>query len=324
MSLLPTSPAHALSERPMSKKWLVDQLWTNEGVGIIGGEPKCCKSFMALSMAIAVSSGTPCLGEYDVPNNGRVVLFAAEDAPHIVKGRLDGLCQSYGLNLESLDILVITVPVLRLDRSDDQKKLKNTIEKLRPKLLIIDPFVRIHRIDENASGEVAPILASLRELQRLYKTAIAVVHHAKKSAASARAGQALRGSSEFHAWGDVNLYLRRNRQDDLSLSIEHRDAKSLSGIPLRLIEGNGSIKLGVTDKHQGPKQLSIVQKIEEIFKEIDSPLPLAEIRSRIGVRAERVSQAVKEMIESGRLEKVPGGYRPPNSQQFTRSVPVHS
>ena len=28
-----------------------------------------------------------------------------------------------------------------------------------------------------------------------------------------RAGQALRGSSEFHAWGDSNLYLRRDADD---------------------------------------------------------------------------------------------------------------
>jgi hypothetical protein len=27
---------------------------------------------------------------------------------------------------------------------------------MRPRLLILDPFVRLHRIDENASGEVAP------------------------------------------------------------------------------------------------------------------------------------------------------------------------
>jgi hypothetical protein len=42
--------------------------------------------------------------------------------------------------------------------------------------------VRLHRVDENASGEVAPLLAWLRELQRRYDVAIIVVHHAKKGA----------------------------------------------------------------------------------------------------------------------------------------------
>jgi hypothetical protein len=39
-------------------------------------------------------------------------------------------------------------------------------------LLILDPFVRLHRIDENASGEVAPLLAYLRELQRRLAAAV--------------------------------------------------------------------------------------------------------------------------------------------------------
>ncbi|MEO6777029.1 MAG: hypothetical protein ABI467_29130, partial [Kofleriaceae bacterium] len=40
--------------------------------------------------------------------------------------------------------------------------LTETIDKLRPRLLILDPFVRLHRIDENLAGEVAPLLAYLR------------------------------------------------------------------------------------------------------------------------------------------------------------------
>ena len=43
--------------------------------------------------------------------------------------------------------------------------------------------------------------------------------HAKKGAGHVRAGQALRGSSEFHAWGDSNLYLRRNRARCASSSV---------------------------------------------------------------------------------------------------------
>jgi hypothetical protein len=43
--------------------------------------------------------------------------------------------------------------------------------------------------------------------------AVAVVHHAKKGAGALRAGQALRGSSEFYAWGDSNLYLRLDDHD---------------------------------------------------------------------------------------------------------------
>jgi hypothetical protein len=53
---------------------------------------------------------------------------------------------------------------------------------------------------------------------------VALVRHARKGAANERGGQALRGSSELHAWGDSNLYLRRVGQQ-LQLSIEPRAAQ---------------------------------------------------------------------------------------------------
>ncbi|MBF0366473.1 MAG: AAA family ATPase [Oligoflexia bacterium] len=311
MSTFPTTLVHCLSERTEEQKWLVDQLWTVGAVGIIGGEPKCCKSFLALSLAIAVSSGVPCLGRYKVHKQGRVVIYAAEDAPHIVKGRLEGLSKKNNLNLDSLDIHAITVPSIRLDREEDQLKLKRTIEKLRPQLLILDPFVRLHRIDENASGEVAFILASLREIQRTYQTAIIIVHHSKKGA-TGRAGQGLRGSSEFHAWGDVNLYLRRDKNDQLLLSIEHRDAKSQTGIPLQITEENGSIVLSVSDENIFLKSIekeSINKKIEQLFEADDTIISFSDLRARVGARATNVSATLKEMVEQGILERVTGGYQ---------------
>ena len=50
-----------------------------------------------------------------------------------------------------------------------------------------------------------------------HHVAVLVVHHAKKGGGGVRAGQALRHSLQFHAWGDSNLDPRRDG-DDLSLS----------------------------------------------------------------------------------------------------------
>lgn len=231
MKTLPVEPAWRLSSQADEQRWLVTELWLQEAVGIVGGEPKCCKSFMALDLAVAVASGRPCLRRFQVPQAGRVLLYAAEDALHIVRARLEGICAAAGYRLQELDVQVITAPSLRLDLPADRECLERTIAELAPRLLILDPFVRLHRIDENASGEVAPLLAFLRELQRRHHLSVLLVHHAKKSAGRARAGQALRGSSEFHAWGDSNLYLRR-AGNELTLTVEHRAAPSLPGVAL--------------------------------------------------------------------------------------------
>ena len=78
------------------------------------------------------------------------------------------------------------------------------------------------------------ILAFLRDLQRRFATAVVLVHHARKSAAT-RPGQALRGSSELHAWGDTNLYLRRRKRQIL-MTVEHRAAAGLNDIELELAD----------------------------------------------------------------------------------------
>jgi hypothetical protein len=51
---------------------------------------------------------------------------------------------------------VITAPSLRLDLAEDRQHLQATVAAVRPILLVLDPFVRLHRIDENASSDVAP------------------------------------------------------------------------------------------------------------------------------------------------------------------------
>jgi RecA-family ATPase len=70
VNLLPVAPAYRLAERAEEQRWLVTGLWSAEAVGIIGGEPKCCKSFLALDLAVSVAAGTPCLRRFAVPNPG--------------------------------------------------------------------------------------------------------------------------------------------------------------------------------------------------------------------------------------------------------------
>ncbi|MBJ7333508.1 MAG: AAA family ATPase [Thermoleophilia bacterium] len=310
MSQLPVEPAWRLAERAEEHRWLVTGLWSEQAVGIVGGEPKCCKSFLALDLAVAVASGMPCLRRFSVSRAGRVLLFAAEDALHIVRRRLEGIASAAGVALADLDIQVITSPVLRLDLDADRRNLAETIARLQPRLLILDPFVRLHRIDENASGEVAPLLAFLRELQRRHGMAVLVVHHARKGAGGVRAGQALRGSSEFHAWGDSNLYLRRDG-DNLSLSVEHRAAPSPKPLAIELAQRGDALALEVADRREpvAPAPNSLDDRILGLLTDADPPVPFAELRSQAKVRAATLLERIGALCAAGHVVKIDGGYR---------------
>jgi RecA-family ATPase len=310
MSPLPVVPAHRLAARAEHQRWLVKSLWSEEAVGIIGGEPKCYKSFLALDLVVAVAAGTPCLRRYEVPRPGRVLLYAAEDALHIVRRRLEGICAAAGLALAELDIHVITAPTVRLDLQADRKALDETVAKFQPRLLVLDPFVRLHRIDENISGDVAPLLAYLRELQRTHAVAVVVVHHAKKGASAMRAGQALRGSSEFHAWGDSNLYLRRNG-DDLTLTVEHRAASAMPTISLELVQRDSALALEVIERAstQMPPTSSVDERITDALANVERPLPFSQLRAVCRLRTATLYERLAALTAAGRVAKSSDGYR---------------
>ena len=312
MSGLPVELACRLALCPPERRWLVDGLWADQAVGIVGGEPKCCKSFLALDMAVAVASGTPCLRRFPVTRAGRVLLYAAEDALHVVRARLEGIARAAGARLADLDIHVITAPSLRLDVPDDQRRLADTVASLRPRLLILDPLVRLHRIDENVAAEVAPLLAYLRQLQRAHELAVVLVHHARKGAGRLRAGQALRGSSELHAWGDSNLYLRR-RDDQLLLSVEHRAAASHGGLALGLRSAGDVLALEVLDSTplaatSPPAEPSIADRVARLLADTAAPVRLAALRKSCRIRAATLGDALAELQRAGRVRKTPAGF----------------
>lgn len=219
MTSLPTIRAAQLADVQESvPEWMIEGLWGAEAVGVIGGEPKQGKTFLALDMAIAVASGAPCLRYFPTRRTGPVLLYAAEDSHRVLCQRLQGIAAAAGVDFETLDIHIIATPTLRIDRVDQQRALRATVAQLRPALLSLDPLVRLHAGDENVSREIAALLGYLRSLQREFHTAVVLVHHARKNAAHERGGQALRGSSDLHAWGDSNIYVRRNSKGSISTS----------------------------------------------------------------------------------------------------------
>src|SRR5881296_2509182 len=243
-------PCDLRTSAASSTPWLIDQLWTAQAVGIIGGSPKSYKTWLALELAVAVASGSACLQTFAVSSPGPVLLYAAEDSESALRLRLESLAQHHRLQLAYLDIRVITADSLRLDRIPDQERLEATVMLHRPVLLILDPLVRLHAIDENAAGEIAALLGYLRVLQRKTGSAIALVHHARKNvAANGGAGYSLRGSSDLYAWVDSFLYLRRHH-GQLMLSAEHRSASGAGPLALELANCDSGPYLKLTSTIQ--------------------------------------------------------------------------
>jgi RecA-family ATPase len=306
-ALLPVVRAAKLADAPETERWLVTSLWARAAVGILGGAPKCCKSWLALELSVSVASCTPCLGRFAVEDPGSVMLYMAEDSAAVVKSRLAGLCRHRGLELDAIPIDVITAPSVRIDRERDQERLARTVRRAAPRLLVLDPFVRLHRVDENDAGQVSAVLGYLRALQRDLDVAVLVVHHARKNGSvGGQAGQSLRGSGDLHAWGDSNLYLRR-QQAALTLTIEHRAAAAPDPLSLRLVAtAGGDAYLTLADAEQerdrGPTGLE--QAIVSTLATAGEPLGRTALRDKMHVRNERLGDALTQLATRGTIVRV--------------------
>jgi len=282
--------------------WMIETLWGANAVGVIGGAPKSCKSWLALEMAVAVASGRPCLGRFAVSGPGTALVYMAEDAPVEVRARLENLALARGTDFAALSVGLIDEPSLRIDREEDVRRLRATLARHRPRLLVLDPYVRLQRVDENNATEVSAVLATLRELSRAFELSIVLVHHTRKNGAE-QAGQALRGSSDFHAWGDSNLYLRR-RGSGVLLSVEHRAAPVPPPLSLALIDGDGPVRLEARDV---PPERSLADRIVE-WLVAHGPQRHRQLRRALGVRDEHLSGALRELEACGRIARTAEGW----------------
>jgi len=233
---------------PKRASWLIDELWQTAACGIIGGQPKCCKSWLGLDMAVSVASGTPCLGRFGVEEKGPALVYLAEDSLEQVRDRVGAIGRGRGLTLAQLDVTLITSPTLRLDTVNDQERLQKTVAEIRPRLLLLDPLVRLHRLDENNAREISGLLGYLRELQRLFDRPVRVLGYNR---------QRIPGNWKLmqenikdpyhpgllHTWFVTFGLWRADNKSELKMDALHRHAAMIS---TRGTGGKGAVTSGVS------------------------------------------------------------------------------
>ena len=316
---LPTLPVQDLQERPAQASWLVQQLWGAAAVGVIGGAPKACKSWLGLELAVAVASGTACLDHFPVDTPGPVVAYLAEDALPAVRDRVSQLCQHRGLTLDRLDLHVVTAPSLRLDLEHDRHALDQTLTALQPKLLLLDPLVRLHRLDENSAADISGLLGFLRQLNRQHDLALILVHHMAKRTCQ-DPGQALRGSSDLHAWIDSACYLVR-RDQQLRLTVQHRAAPAPEPMLLQLAGGNGQpcrLQLEGPDAEPPP----LAEAVRAQLRQAQEPCSRAALRQLLRVNNARLGEALSTLEERGLVVRGANGWTlPPAPHDLQLNLP---
>jgi hypothetical protein len=303
-----------------TRRWMIEGLWGASAVGLIGGAPKCCKSWLGLDLAVSVASGTPALGLFRVHEVGPALIYLAEDALAVVRERVENIVSHRCLDLRTILVHVITVPSLRLDRQADRDRLFQTAARLRPRLLLLDPLVRLHGLNENDASEVSELLSYIRDLQRNLDLSVILVHHTRKnSPAGSQAGQGLRGSGDLHAFGDSNLYLRRLK-GSLLLSMEHRAAAAPDPVVLELTTKNPKgIHLEVVGKPEEMRTRSFEEEILGLLSKKPA-VTRGELREALAIKNEKLGKVLEDLQARGKIDRCREGWRIAPTNGVPRSL----
>ena len=119
-------------------------------------------------------------------------------------------------------------------------------------------------------------------------------------------------SSEFHAWGDSNLYLRRSG-GELNLTVEHRAAPSPPTIGLALAQRGDALALEIASPvappAAAPAPTSIDERITAAITAANRPLPIRELRALCRVRNGTLYERLTALTDSGQIVRGAEGYR---------------
>jgi hypothetical protein len=136
-----------------------------------------------------------------------------------------------------------------------------------------------------------------------------LVHHTRKNGARGVAvGEGLRGSSDIHAFGDSNLYLRRTR-DRLVLSSEHRAAPASPPVYLDLVATDAeTTHLEVVAELDGEKRGPLPEQVLTRLAH-GAVLTRGKLREVLSVRNERLGEALEALERAGRIRRTSAGWQ---------------
>jgi hypothetical protein len=209
--------------------WLVEGLIpaANDGVCLeLIGEEGCCKSFVALDLALHIATGKDWLGHHTVAQGG-VLYVCGERMSEIPKRQEAWADYHNGGKLPSKMLgFVGSFDLFSKKAVDDLIATVNDKFPTPPVLFIIDTLSSCQSgVDENSAGAVSLVRDGLKRIQNKYGATVLVVHHLNKAGTSSRGSNVLRG----HVDGEYIL-----RKSGLLLSMTASKMNKSDGVRLQL------------------------------------------------------------------------------------------
>ena len=221
--LLVVSAASFAGKPVPARRWIVPDMIPDRTVTSLGGDGGVGKSIVALQLAVAAAAGCEWIGT--LPEQGSVVFVSAEDDIDELHRRLDGIAAKLGValtNLADLHIIPLAGRDAIMGATEGKtgivkatavwRGLVEIVERIRPRLVILDVLADVFAGNENARPEARQFIGLLRGLA--IDHALAVVLLAHPSLTGMNTGSGTSGSTAWSNSVRSRLYLETIKGDD--------------------------------------------------------------------------------------------------------------
>lgn len=195
-------------------RWAVPDM-IPEGLTILAGKSKQGKSWLALDLALAISTGTPALGSIAV-TPGRVLYLGLEDSPRRMQSRVGHLLRVSGrsseMSVTGLHFIGRTEKFPRLDKGGLTYLTGWMKDYPDTRMIVLDTLAKVQPMSDRAGSYLTDyaLLSTLSELALEHQVAVLCLTHTRKTPADDPLDSVL-GSTGMVAEPDGVLVLRRER-----------------------------------------------------------------------------------------------------------------
>lgn len=270
----------------------VDTLPTG-GFAICSSKPKVGKSTLARNLAVAVARGEQFLGRGTT--KGRVMCLSLEEK------RAEIAEHFRRMGAESEEILIHTggSPPAPLE------SLKEAILEYNPILVIVDPFMRVLRVDDlNDYAGVARALEKFVDLSRELNFSLLAIHHDSKQNRSG--GEAILGSQALFGAVDSHIQMKKLEGKRIISSVQ-RYGVDLSDTVVDMDKETGIVV--VRGEYAG---LAAKRVKNEILKLLSDGGDLKELELKeklVGNANGVISTALRELVSDNQVARTGNGKR---------------
>jgi archaellum biogenesis ATPase FlaH len=216
-----------MKEHPLypSPELIAGGILPEKSLLLISGKQKSRKTFLAMNLAFGLASGSS-FACFNIPKSKKVILLSAEGGWYSNEKRMKVMSNS--IPQLSEDKLSFCFDIrFKLENPSDVQKLKDMIIQSAADVVIIDPLIKFHQLEENSAKEMGQILSVIRDLIEDCNISVILIHHQGKE------GETARGSSAISGEYDSCISIKKPNQDKHTLSFELRQAPAPSDIDLK-------------------------------------------------------------------------------------------